>query len=661
MLLGVLPMVLPEASTYAASGYLADEIGNTEITVDVDDTFYVVLWLVDASELAGYECAITVSGPATATGTAAHGSWFEDEHTLIAAGTPTATYGSGMLSSPTDISGSGDLVIFTLHADDDGVVAINIDEDVLCLGDTDAEEISITAPSTLYVTVGTGEGYQGGESSEEAEEPAPESSGDSFDPESIDIYVNGAYSGTESGTITEPYNTIQEAVNAASAEDLIGVAVGASGDLTYSENVTIGKTVHLRGGLNPSTWEPDETYACIISAYDSNDSTVKYTTTGTAGSITGFTITGGDSGIWCNTNTAPRIEGNSITGNGDSSGYGGGIHCLGSDDQSSVPIITGNTITGNTAYHGGGIRCYQYKVTSGTAGKIPLIEKNIITGNTATNWGGGIEITLCNGTNVTAAIVNNIIVENTAGEGAAGIRCVNSINIPIVNNTIAENTVDENTSAILGAGLRVQSDSGLSASADVINSIFWGNESKDSEGADKWDEIAVVNGGNGADVDIDYTDLHGALAYISNGIFQDGDDFSSHHNISSDPQLTQDRRLGSGSPCIDAGTCQLSTLRAPLQDIDSHLRPTDGDAQNGPAYDIGAHEYGATATLWPTPGDANLDCRVNVLDLIFIRNRLSQSRCDSNNWQADVNADGNINILDLIFARNQLGTSVQCN
>ena len=147
---------------HAASGYLADEIGNTEITVDVDETFYVVLWLVDVTELAGYDCAITISGPATATGTAAHGDWFADGHTVTQGGGPTATYTSAMLSNPTYISGSGDLVVFTLHADDDGVVAININQDIFCLGNDDAEEITITVPSTLYVTVGTGEGMRGG-------------------------------------------------------------------------------------------------------------------------------------------------------------------------------------------------------------------------------------------------------------------------------------------------------------------------------------------------------------------------------------------------------------------------------------------------------------------------------------------------------------------
>ena len=61
---------------------------------------------------------------------------------------------------------------------------------------------------------------------------------------------------------------------------------------------------------------------------------------------------------------------------------------------------------------------------------------------------------------------------------------------------------------------------------------------------------------------------------------------------------------------------------------------------------------------WPVTGDANRDCRVNILDLIFIRNRLNQEPGTGDNWQADVNCDTRINILDLIYVRNRL--NMQC-
>jgi len=55
-------------------------------------------------------------------------------------------------------------------------------------------------------------------------------------------------------------------------------------------------------------------------------------------------------------------------------------------------------------------------------------------------------------------------------------------------------------------------------------------------------------------------------------------------------------------------------------------------------------------------GDLNGDCRINVLDLIAVRNRLGQSVSEGTNWLADANGDSAINVLDLIYVRNRMGT-----
>ena len=62
---------------------------------------------------------------------------------------------------------------------------------------------------------------------------------------------------------------------------------------------------------------------------------------------------------------------------------------------------------------------------------------------------------------------------------------------------------------------------------------------------------------------------------------------------------------------------------------------------------------------WPIPGDANLDCKVNIQDLIFIQRKFNQDPNVEDNWQADVNQDNKINILDLIFIRNNFGASCE--
>ncbi len=59
-----------------------------------------------------------------------------------------------------------------------------------------------------------------------------------------------------------------------------------------------------------------------------------------------------------------------------------------------------------------------------------------------------------------------------------------------------------------------------------------------------------------------------------------------------------------------------------------------------------------------TSTDANGDDRVNILDLIFVRNKLNANVIAGDNWQADTNGDGKINILDMIAIRNKLNANL---
>jgi len=194
MLLGVLPAILPQSSAHAAaSAYLADEIGNTEITVDVDEEFSVVLYVADITGVAGYECKVTVSGPGTPIGSAVHGDWFAYGHTVFDGIDPApADYNTAMLLSPAAISGSGAVVVFTLRADEAGNVAINVDSEYFLFAESDGDVIEVDVPFTLYVTVGTGDGLLGGGGESEfsgqtAQEPdRGESSSEQLDGEGDD-------------------------------------------------------------------------------------------------------------------------------------------------------------------------------------------------------------------------------------------------------------------------------------------------------------------------------------------------------------------------------------------------------------------------------------------------------------------------------------------
>ena len=97
------------------------------------------------------------------------------------------------------------------------------------------------------------------------------------------------------------------------------------------------------------------------------------------------------------------------------------------------------------------------------------------------------------------------------------------------------------------------------------------------------------------------------------------------------------------SPCIDAGH--------PAADYSNEPQPNNSRINMG-AY---GNTPEASRSRWTIFGDTNDDCRVNALDLIFVRTRLHTDAHSGDNWKADVNGDGRINVLDLILLRNRIG------
>jgi len=144
---------------------------------------------------------------------------------------------------------------------------------------------------------------------------------------------------------------------------------------------------------------------------------------------------------------------------------------------------------------------------------------------------------------------------------------------------------------------------------------------------------------------------------------------ASSNVITDDPLFMDDAggdyHLRATSPGIDAGDNSFVTGETPL-DLDGQPRIVDGDGDTElqvppeggepvemfESVDLGCYELQKPSL----PGDANGDCKVNILDLIFIRNRLNQDVGTGDNYKADVTGDGKINILDLIFSRNHLNT-----
>ncbi|HUW33165.1 MAG TPA: S8 family serine peptidase, partial [Planctomycetota bacterium] len=221
-------------------------------------------------------------------------------------------------------------------------------------------------------------------------------------------------------------------------------------------------------------------------------------------------------------------------------------------------------------------------------------------------------------------------------------------------------TYDDSNDVKSGGGILCTNSSNVT----ISNSIVYGNSSPAAAGH----ELVVASAASPSAVTVTYSDIEGeeedaqvdagcTLTWGAGNIDADpkfNDPEERDYHVKSiygrwDPAESDwDYEDTETSPCVDAGD-----PAAPFPN------------EPGPSgYRINMGAYGNTAEaskyqMWPVQGDSNLDCAVNILDLIFIRDRLNQSIETGDNWKANVNSDQNINILDLIYVRAHLGNTCQ--
>jgi len=314
------------------------------------------------------------------------------------------------------------------------------------------------------------------------------------------------------------------------------------------------------------------------------------------------------------TNTS-AVDGFTITG-----ANGGGIVC----DRSS-PTIRRNWVRTCSSY---GIIC-SYNCA-------PLIADNII----SENLRGLYFFSYCS-----PVIVRNLIVNN---EGRA--MKFYHMNTPTVENcTIAGNNISEKN-------LTVHC---WTSSLTMTNCILRAN------GSDYTIYLAT-EGARKASAKVSYSDIEGGTAKI--GVAAGCILTWGIGNIDADPLFADPAngdyhlksRYGRWSPTANGGAgWVLDDVTSPCIDTGDPATAYANEPQpNGCRVNMGAYgnTHEASKGAW-LPGDANLDCRVDVLDLIVIRNLFMHDAESGDNWRGDVNEDGQINVLDLIFSRNHMGTS----
>jgi len=181
----------------------------------------------------------------------------------------------------------------------------------------------------------------------------------------------------EDGSSLHPYDSIQEAIDAACDGDAVIVLDGTyTGDGNRDLNFG-GREITVRSENGPTT--------CIINAegtdIDPHRGFIFQSGEGADSIVEGFTIKNGyaanGGGIACENSSSPTISHNIITGN--TATDGGGIAC----HDNSAPAITNNTITSNT---GGGVYCDSSS---------PVITNSIVWGNGGGITGGSPTATYC--------------------------------------------------------------------------------------------------------------------------------------------------------------------------------------------------------------------------------------------------------------------------
>jgi hypothetical protein len=401
-----------------------------------------------------------------------------------------------------------------------------------------------------------------------------------------DAYVS-AETGNDApgcGSMGAPCATITYALGQTDAGGTIHVAQG-----TYTENLTLTKTVNLLGGY-ATDWST-RTLAPYVTTVDGGGIHTVLVVDGDYGPLLeGFTFinghrhNGAGGGVRFVGGAAPTLRSNWILNNtADKSG--GGIY-IGSYGTLS-PTIISNTIAGNIAKSkdGGGGGIY---VTARPA----LIQGNVISSNHAiSSAGGGIYLT----GDTTAQVLGNWIEYNEAANEGGGV-LVRSSGVRLVNNSIWENMAYGD-----GNGIRVAGES----APYIYHNTLLNNHPESGAGL-------YIGTGSVPTVANNIVANHALGVYcgsqvpvscsvLNNIVNLDG--CLDSGNIYADPHLIDQVRLAPDSPAIDA--CAYVGVD---DDIFGQPRPAYSGYDSG-AYEFHSHDSGViiTPASDAIPGDPASD------------------------------------------------------
>ncbi len=323
------------------------------------------------------------------------------------------------------------------------------------------------------------------------------------------------------------FPTIQSGIDAAVDGDIVRVNVG-----TYVENINFkGKdiTVESLGGPELTTIDGNQNGTTVLIMSGESEKAV----------LDGFTITNGTGylgetsnalggGVLVHYASSPILKNlivsnNSASAGDEPDGAGGGIAV----SVQSHPVLENIIITNNNSVWGGGL--------SIAHGSSPVVRNVEIYGNTVTQAGAGVYIG-----QLAAPYFEDVYIHDNVGVAGGGLFLHDH-----VSPTLNKITVKGNRGTNGGGGM-LTNDGSI---PKIINSIFYFNFP---------DQLYLMyqDGGNAPDtVSIAYSNFQNGVAGIHMGI---GDVNWITGNMQTNPLFSDEDYLGSGSPCIDAGTAQFA-------------------------------------------------------------------------------------------------------
>jgi len=402
------------------------------------------------------------------------------------------------------------------------------------------------------------------------------------------IFRNNTVSGTNSSGSSGAavrINARQEGTVQFENNTIGGInSAGASGGAVYI-NTTIGTLNILNNSISGTNTTTNVGGAIYANA-----------TSGTLNilnnSITGTNSADGSGGaLYANTSSDGTliISGNTVSGTNTAGTRGGGIYA--NTASNATMLISGNTISGTntaTSSQGGGIY-----VNTSSDSTLTFSGNTIFGNNTSSTTGGGAHINGGSGTTIT--VVNNTIGgTNSASEDGGGlhVRAPGSGVLYLVNNTITGNTA-----ANYGGGVYILSE----GTANIYNNIIRDNTAGEG-GNDGDDLYVETDSGNETNLfnNILGPSSDFITANSEDLVITDITLYSQGNNSTADPMLgplqnnggpTFTRALPEGSPAINAGDNAIVATLGLSTDQRGYPRIVNA------VVDIGAYEFGSSLAI----------------------------------------------------------------